>query len=325
MRAIEGDLPTRDLYRNFAEHEAVESPVLRAWAAGVADDPQVLDLLAELPEAKRQPNLVLAAARWHGADATRADYAPLRATLLERWEEVRPTIERRATQTNEAARCATLLPSLAQVEGPVALLEVGAAAGLCLLPDRYSYRFTGGAASALDPADGASPVVLECTLRGVPAPQRLPKVVWRGGLDLNPLDAHDRDAAAWLEALVWPEHEERRARLRAALRVARDEEIHLVQGDLLAHLPALVAEARRATPGATVVVQHSAVLAYVSPSVRAQFAELVLAEADVWLANEGSTILPGMPEPPRRPAFVVSRDGVAQYFTHPHGRWARGL
>src|SRR5260370_37467954 len=45
----------------------------------------------------------------------------------------------RTTQTNEPGRCATLLPALAQIEGPLALIEVGASAGLCLLPDAYGY------------------------------------------------------------------------------------------------------------------------------------------------------------------------------------------
>jgi len=291
----------------------------------VAEDDEVLALLAELPESKRQPNLVFAAARVHGADASRPDYPRLRTVLTSRWAAVRATIETHATQTNEAARCATLLPALARVEGPIALIEVGAAAGLCLLPDRYSYRFTGDEDVTLDPADRPSPVVLECELRGVPAPGRLPEVVWRGGLDLNPLDVRDQETTDWLQMLIWPEHEERRERLRTAAGVAQTEEMPLVQGDLVADLPALVAEARRAAPGATVVVQHSAVLAYVPPAQRAAFADLVRIEADMWLANEGASILPDMPRSPRPSAFVLAVDGAPAYFTHHHGRWAQAL
>jgi hypothetical protein len=40
----------------------------------------------------------------------------------------------RRTQTNEAARCATLLPTLAALPQPLALIEVGASAGLEWLP-----------------------------------------------------------------------------------------------------------------------------------------------------------------------------------------------
>ena len=54
----------------------------------------------------------------------------------------------RATQTNEAGRCATLLPSLAAISAaedkPLALIEVGASAGLALFPDRYGYEYDDG-------------------------------------------------------------------------------------------------------------------------------------------------------------------------------------
>ena len=58
-------------------------------------------------------------------------------------------LERR-TQTNEAARCALMLPLLAALPQPLALLEVGASAGLCLLPDRYGYDY--GTATRSAPA-----------------------------------------------------------------------------------------------------------------------------------------------------------------------------
>ncbi|MFE7567952.1 DUF2332 family protein [Streptomyces sp. NPDC057539] len=45
------------------------------------------------------------------------------------------------TETNEPGRCATLLPALAALDGPLALIEVGASAGLCLHADRYSYDY----------------------------------------------------------------------------------------------------------------------------------------------------------------------------------------
>ena len=65
----------------------------------------------------------------------------MRDTVLVRWSEVSATMRSRSTQTNEVGRCATLLPVLGGLEGPLALLEVGASAGLCLHPDRWSYRY----------------------------------------------------------------------------------------------------------------------------------------------------------------------------------------
>ena len=68
--------------------------------------------LASLPDAKQQPNLVFASARWHGVAAP-APYDDLRAALLSDDGTIRATILARATQTNEAGRMATLLPALA--------------------------------------------------------------------------------------------------------------------------------------------------------------------------------------------------------------------
>ncbi|QCB94789.1 DUF2332 domain-containing protein [Cellulomonas shaoxiangyii] len=309
-------------YRAFGEREARGvSPVYEAWALGVAEDAVVADLIATLPRGKRQPNLVLAAARWHGA---RGDYDDLRSTLLGQWPQVRATVLARATQTNEANRCAVLLPFLAELPQPLALLEVGAAAGLCLLPDRYSYRYDDG--TALDPDDGPADVVLPCALGpGVRAPRRLPQVAWRAGIDLAPVDVSDDDACAWLEALVWPEHDERRTRLRAALDVARRDPPRVVPGDLLDVLPALAAEAPR---DATLVVLHSAVLAYLDAGARAAFVDLVGTLPGHWVSNEGARVLPMtadlVPGTGGRD-FVVVVDGVARGYADPHGRSLTGL
>ncbi len=164
----------------------------------------------------------------------------------------------RRTQTNEVGRLATLTPVLAQVAGeahrPLALVEVGASAGLCLYPDRYDYEWHPAGRLA-----GSGGPTLHCATTGaVPVPARHPDVTWRGGVDLNPVDPTDGDAAEWLEILVWPEQEERRERLRAAIDVARVEPPLLDRGDLLEQLPSLV---RRAAPHGQVVVQHSAVIA----------------------------------------------------------------
>ena len=82
------------------------------------------------------------------------------------------------TQTNEPGRCATLLPLLASLPQPLALVEVGASAGLCLYPDKYSYRY---ATSLGRHRLGDSEIVLSCTVtRPAPLPERLPEVGTRG-------------------------------------------------------------------------------------------------------------------------------------------------
>ena len=66
----------------------------------------------QLPGLKKQPNLVFAAARWHGVPAP-GPYAGLRDALLGDDGPIRATIMARSTQTNEVGRLATLLPAFA--------------------------------------------------------------------------------------------------------------------------------------------------------------------------------------------------------------------
>ncbi len=104
----------------------------------------------------------------------------------------------RRTQTNEPARCAVLLPALAQLPQPLALVEVGSSAGLTMLFDRYSYDYGGYRLAGSDP----DAPVLRCEPRGpVPLPPRIPEIAWRAGLDLNPLDVTSDDDVRWLS---WP-------------------------------------------------------------------------------------------------------------------------
>ena len=174
----------------------------------------------------------------------------------------------RRTQTNEPARCATLLPALARAGrgGPLALIEVGASAGLTLLVDRYSYDFGGRVIRGSDP----EAPVLRCAVRGpAPVPATVPDVAWRAGLDLNPLDVTSDDDMHWLSCLLWPGEGDREQRLAGAVAAARRDPPTVVRGDLTTDLPALAA---RAPAGATLVVYHSAVLAYVAAEDRARFA-----------------------------------------------------
>lgn len=304
-------------YRDFATYAAGDSPCFEEWALAVADDDEVLAWLATLPPVKRQPNLVLAAARWHGAPAP-GPYAGLRRVLLEHEREVRDTIMSRATQTNEVGRLATLTPVLGLLDGPLALVEVGASAGLCLFPDRYDYDWP--PAGALRGSGG--PVLTAAATGPLPVPDAHPRVVWRGGVDLDPLDVADADAMAWLDNLVWPEQDERRARLRAAIEVARREPPTLQRGDLFDHLPGLLEEAaRHGTP----VVFHSAVVAYLEVAGRERFHDLMTGLVEEgrcrWISNEGRRVLPrltdGLDVPSGR--FVTALDGVPLAYAHGHG------
>ncbi|GAA3644353.1 hypothetical protein GCM10022200_30540 [Microbacterium awajiense] len=219
-----------DRYARFARDEAPGRSALYAdWAAGVAADPSLAAILARLPQTRRQPPLVFAVTRMLGAPE--ADYDVWAQWVRAHADEVVAETSTRMLQTNEPQRCAALLPALARLDGPIALLELGAAAGLCLHPDRYSYRYERGREIiAVDPSSGTSPVVLRCRLTGEPA-LRLPDIVWRTGIDLHPLDARDVGDRAFLEALVWPGETGRVERIRAALDIAASHSTPLVRGD----------------------------------------------------------------------------------------------
>ncbi|HKG50452.1 MAG TPA: DUF2332 domain-containing protein [Actinomycetales bacterium] len=299
-------------YQRFAALEARDvSPTYERLAEAVSRDDEILALLTGLPAAKQQPNLLFAVVRLLGGPVE--DPARFHDYVVVKWPAVEAEMRARATQTNEAGRCAVLLPVLAGLPQPLALLEVGASAGLCLYPDRYAYRY------GRDVLGSGSPL-LDCAASGLPTPACLPEVVWRGGLDLNPLDVTDPRDLAWLEALIWPEHSHRRARLRAAAAVAAADPPLLVAGDLVDDLPELAA---RAPAGATLVVFHSSVLYQVTPSKRAQFAEVVRGLPGHWVANEDPDVLPyvGLPDQPTEELHsVLALDGRALAWTRPHGQ-----
>jgi hypothetical protein len=320
MLGADPALTVAENYRRFGQISAAgKSPIYQELCEGVAEDPEILEFLARQPPAKRQPNLLLAGTRF--LFGLQASYAAFRTTVLEHQDELAAVLRSRRTQTNEPGRCAALLPIWCQLPQPLALLEVGAAAGLCLLPDSYSYDYG-------EQFLGDGRVTFGCKLHGdVPVPRELPQVVWRAGIDLEPVDLDDDDAVRWLEALVWPEEQDRLGNLRAAIEIARQERPRVVRGDLLETLQDVAADA---PAEATLVVFHTAVLAYLSNSERELFAGRVEALRSHWISNEGANVVPGLPVPPVTPVaasyFVIGADGQrAVAFCDGHGRWLQWL
>jgi hypothetical protein len=315
-------MDTADFYREFADREARDvSPLYEEFALGVAQDADVLAFLDALPEAKRQPNLLFGAVK--DLTGLMSDYGAFRGFVVSHQDDIHDLMSVRSTQTNEPGRCAVLLPLLAALTQPIALLEVGASAGLCLLPDHYGYDYGG---RRVGPAD--SPVTFPCELRGpVPVPEAVPEVAWRLGVDLHPLDVTDPDTGRWLTALVWAGDAEREDRLRAAIRVASNDPPSVIAGDLLTKTTRLAASA---PPEATLVVFNSAVMPYLSPEDRTRFIDVVSQLSAAWVSFEGIGVLPGIgarlgvSEREDR-AFVLARDGQPLALASPHGRWMRWL
>lgn len=316
-------------YARFARDEAPgRSAVYASWAALVARDPDLQRVFARIPANRRQPPLVFAVTRLLRAGAVEEredeqDATHWRAWVLAHADDVVAECGRRSLQTNEPLRCAALLPALSRIDGPIALLEVGASAGLCLYPDRYSYRYRGrGGLVALDPAQGVSPVVLDCEVRGERMPEvALPEIVWRAGIDLAPLDPAASETEAWLTGLVWPGEHGRDDRVRAALRVAASDPPTLAAGDGAALLADLAAAAPR---GATLVVQTPGVLAHLPWAQRHALIDAARA-AGRWITLDAPALHEGWTtpvDPATWPGgFALALDGEVLAAADPLGAW----
>jgi hypothetical protein len=307
-------------YRRAAIELAGTSALQVSWALGIADDDTVVALIDRLPLEHRQPSLVFSVARWLGAPAE--GWPDFRSWLVAEWPRVEAAARERRTQTNEVGRCAPLLAALDRITGPLALLELGASAGLCLGVDAYSYRFDDG------PVVGEGQPLLSCTTSGSgEAPRRLPEIVWRRGIDLAPLsiDPASESAAddlAWLEALLPPDRPERLERLREACETLAADAPEVIEGDALEALPAVVASA---PSGAALVIVTLGTLVYLPPADRVAIARFAADIGARLVTLEPVTALPDVgarltaltaPDPTH---FVLALDGEPIAYSSAHG------
>lgn len=275
-----------DLYEWFADETAGSSPAWERLCRWIARTPRIQERLDTLPGRKRQPNVFLGALRYLDGPIEPGD--GLLDWLDAHWDDVVQVALTRETQTNEPGRCADLAPVIAGLGERIALIEVGMSAGLCLFPDLYGYRWRD--ADTVIEAGPDDVTVIDCRVSGTPRFEyAVPQVVWRGGIDLNPLDPADSD-------------------------------------DAIDELPALVAQA---PDDATVVVIHTAVLAYLERDRRAEF-ERMIGELPVrWISNEGERVMPSMRDKiapwTRGPSFVMALDGEPIARTGPHGQFLHWL
>jgi hypothetical protein len=314
--------PIPELYEWFALEVEPSSPAWARVCRQVAATPSLAAALDGLPGVARQPNLFLGAMKYLGGPL---DAGPdLAGWAASHWPQIERLVTTRFTQTNEVGRCAVIAPALASLRQPIALIEVGMSAGLGLFPDLYGYRWHLDDHSVVTAGSTDGPVI-DCSVTGSGLPLAVPQIAWRAGIDRNPLDPEDPQDVAWLKALVWPGEEARESRLTSALRLVAGREVLTVAGDITDALPGVVAAA---PSSATVVVVHSATLAYLSRERRERHLAL-LADLDVhWVTNEGATVVPavrealpaGFEDDPR-PCFVLALDGEPLARVGSHGQW----
>ena len=213
-----------------------------------------------------------------GQNAALAALYPPRATTLDREAFVRQLnavlgtdraffekMLRQPPQTNEIGRSAVLLGGFAEItrqtQLPLALLEIGASAGLNLRWDHY--RFDLGRCAWGDPS---SPVRVAAEWRGTPPalPQSI-QVATRAGCDQAPLDPRSAADRRRLLAYCWPEQSERVARLKAALDLASSDDLTVERADAAPWLGQQLAQRR---VGLATVVYHSIVWQYLEDTTR---------------------------------------------------------
>ncbi len=286
-------------FERFARVEApdLDSPMYAELAAGVAGDDELLALAAHRQEGQPAPNMLFGAVQYlllRGVEHPLAAHYPVlsgperppgpafalfRAFCLEHREQVGELIATRRTQTQVVRRCTCLLPAFGLVyreaAAPLALIDVGASAGLNLNFDRYAYRYLRAGREILSWGRETARVELEADLRGLgtmPEPPGEIPVASRDGIDVNPIDLADPDELLWLRALIWPEHMERHGQLVDATAELKDSPIRLHRGDAARDLSHLLER----VPAELALVVYSTIALYQIPREgRGRIAEAV--------------------------------------------------
>ncbi len=314
-----------DLLLDHLERRSPIGRALQDWPGDPREDALALRLAGGLHALVLSARAPALAAAYPGAAAA-GDRARLRSAVpaaLEAHTDFLIAFLERPPQTNEVARAAMLLPGFLTIAAdaglPLALLELGASAGLNLHWDAYHYRL-----GEADWGPEDSPVRLAPEWRGRPPPL-LPKVAIesRAGCDAAPLDPGDEGDRLRLRAYVWADQTERLERLARALEVAALRPTRVEQADAASWL-----EARLATPApdAATVVYHSIVWQYLGESTKAQVLDLLAARGRQ--AKSNSPLYWLRMEPASEPRFAELRltawpSGRERLLARNdfHGRW----
>jgi hypothetical protein len=329
-------MTTRARYAAYADRIESVSPSYAAWARSLDDD--LVALLDGVPPSGRQPELLFAVARRLGADPS--DPAALRALGLEARPALVTALTTATVQANDPRRLGPVVPLVAALAGsdarPLGLVDVGASAGLCSIPDRVTLDYrTAAGTTRMHTAPEEPSVHLVAAASGTPpAPATAPiRIAARVALDPNPIDPAAPHALDRLVEAVPPEAVDRIALMRTAmsatLAVPPVRIAGRVPDDLDAAIDAL-------PDGCSPVVLTTGTLVYVPGAERQRFVDRVRERGVWWIALERTGILTGVAS--TLPADVdaddpdafatLSLDGVAVAVSDAFGtriRWFRDL
>lgn len=263
-------LTTRAVFAKRAEQWNDKAPVFAAMCRAVADEPELAACVDDGPVAGRPKHspawsrphqlaglvsrLLRTKASGHGLTeywgtlggrlAPDGSLADVLRDLARRYQSELAELAAVHTSSrgNDPLVAVVLWPGIAwaasQVSGPVALLELGSAAGTCLYPDRYGYRFgdrlIGGDRPLVLPIDwnGEKPDFLSASV----------DVAARIGLEYEPVRREDDDAVAWLRDCVLPDNADELARVDGALSVMEPGGVDWRVGDYMETLPKALSE-----------------------------------------------------------------------------------
>lgn len=199
---------------------------------------------------------------------------------------------------NDPAGAAFVHPAATRVaateDRPLALIELGAAAGLTLHLDNYGYDY---GTTVVGPD---RPVVIGLELRGeTPTHLHTPlTIASRTAIDLDPVDVTDPAHLAWLRASVRFDLTDQLDRLDRAVPITAADPPHWIKGDLIDVLPTALATIPK---GHLPVIYGSTVLCCIGE--RRERLPRVLEDAGrdlVWISRE---------LPANALALVASTDG----------------
>ena len=299
-RTIEG---LRDQFLLFAAIVSpgsvieVVSPAYAQLARAAAEDRHILTLARQCRAGQPVVHLLLAAVKRLVAEEPDCELAGHYASLARgtppspgtsrafaafcrrRSDEIIALVRSEHVQTNEVRRCACLLPAFCLVSqdaggDSLSLIDIGAAAGLNLLWDRYRYAYSDGAVFG-----SPDTMTIGCEARtSLPDfPKILPGVTHRVGIDLHPIDLVNEDRYRWAMALVWPDHAERARLLAAARRIWLAQPPTVELGNVVVRLPALI---QAAPPDSALCLYHSHTFNQLSHDDRASLRRTIVAASN---------------------------------------------